>query len=398
MTRVRRFDSGTLASPQRLDNGYMRCDARITRTGVFTYQLADGTRRRELRLPDEVFHPDSLHSFTDVALTNDHPSEPLTAKNTRKYQVGHISHVRADEQFVAARLMITDDEAISEAEKGKRDLSCGYTCDLDPTPGVTKSISGVPDGIKYDAIQKNIRGNHVAIVARGRAGPEVSLKLDEDDAVQVPREDNQGAGQPSGPEGKRKMHKIKIDGVDFEMTEQAAQAVAKVMTKADEAEAAFKEHKEAASKEKARADKAEEDLKATKAKLEERKDESEIREAVKARVSLVTTAGKILGDKTEDGKAWAFDDMSDEEIKRACVVKVSPGAKEKLDGCDAVYLQARFDAAIEAHKEDKKKPSAAVNTMRHVGGSEDRMDAEAARKRMVERHQNLWRADREEEK
>lgn len=50
--QVKRYDSGEFTSPTRTHNGYLRCDAKITRIGVFQYRQADGTSRSELRLPD----------------------------------------------------------------------------------------------------------------------------------------------------------------------------------------------------------------------------------------------------------------------------------------------------------------------------------------------------------
>lgn len=58
-----------------------------------------------------------------------------------------------------------------------RELSCGYTLDLDETSGVT------PDGEHYDAVQRNIRYNHLAIVHRGRAGVS-RLNMDGDQVIE----------------------------------------------------------------------------------------------------------------------------------------------------------------------------------------------------------------------
>jgi hypothetical protein len=182
---VYRYDAGELGKPERLDNGFVRCDGRITRVGVFPYLNRDGSIRRELRLPAEVFKADSLASFEDATLTNDHPpqGQKITSRNTARYQVGHVRDIRRDGEYVAARVLITDGDAIAVAEKGKRQLSCGYRCDLEEKPGITSGIDGVPDGLKYDCVQRNIRGNHIAIVARGRAGADAALRLDADTAV-----------------------------------------------------------------------------------------------------------------------------------------------------------------------------------------------------------------------
>lgn len=53
-------------------------------------------------------------------------------------------------------------------EGGKRELSCGYRCEYEFAPGEY-------NGVKYDAIQRNIRGNHLALVEEGRMGKEVAV-------------------------------------------------------------------------------------------------------------------------------------------------------------------------------------------------------------------------------
>ena len=56
---------------------------------------------------------------------------------------------------------------------GKKELSCGYRCTYDWTPGVY-------NGVSYDCIQRNIRGNHLALVNAGRMGSKVAV-LDSED-------------------------------------------------------------------------------------------------------------------------------------------------------------------------------------------------------------------------
>lgn len=169
-----RIDRGNLSKPVKMSNGWLRIDGRITRTGVFTYRNNDGTMRRELRLPEEVFKTDAMQSFALVPVTDEHPPGFLDAKNTREYARGSVAGtLRKDGEFIAGELLVTDADLIQKLEKGAaRELSCGYNCDLDEAPGVTS------DGLRYDAIQRNIRGNHVAVVAKGRAGPEARVRMD----------------------------------------------------------------------------------------------------------------------------------------------------------------------------------------------------------------------------
>lgn len=383
-----RYDTGQLAEPVKLDNGYLRADGIITRTGVFSYLLPSGTVRKELRLPDEVFQADALSSFKMSPLTNNHPAERLTSKNTKKHQVGSITEVgKSDESLVKASILVTDDAAISDAEGGKRQLSCGYTCDLDMTPGMTIGIPGVKDGLHFDAIQRNIRGNHVALVDKGRAGPEASIHLDADDAIQV--DDGYQPTQRASHQGTDM--KIKIDGVDYEVTDQAHQAITKVMTVATETAAQVATLKEDMAKLKAKADKADEDLKAAQTKADAAVSPDVIKAAVAARVLLEQHASKILGVKDADGKPWKLDVMDDGAIKRHVILTVSPAAADKLDAGDDAYINARFDQAVEGFKgdttTDTAKPLPALNRMRDPDGGRTDADkdtgADAARERMV---------------
>jgi len=177
--RAFRGDRGELAKPTMTRNGFMRADAFFTRTGVFEYQNADGSARRELRVTEEVFNPDSVSTFEMVPVTMGHPPRPVDTSNARRYGIGHTGQdVRRDGDKMRGTILIDDKEAISEMKAGRREISNGYFCQLEMSPGVTQGIEGVEDGLSYDCIQREIEGNHVAIVDRGRAGPDVAVRID----------------------------------------------------------------------------------------------------------------------------------------------------------------------------------------------------------------------------
>jgi len=176
---VLRYDKASpLSKPVRLPNGFVRAEGYLTRSGIFVYRDAQGKTVRELRPPEEVMHADSLASFGMMPVTNEHPSELLTADNAKQYAVGSVSEsVVPEGDKVRASLMITDAAAIEALDAGKSELSCGYTADV--------SIeSGVWQGQPYDAVQRNIRGNHVALVDAGRAGPACAIRMDAAGAAQ----------------------------------------------------------------------------------------------------------------------------------------------------------------------------------------------------------------------
>lgn len=160
---------------KRTEDGALIVDARAARTGIQIYAGSEVGRPdlstvRVFRSADQVFHRDSLASFAHRPVTNDHPNEAVTADNWKDFAVGQTAdEVTATDIYVRVPLMVSDAVAIADIEAGKRELSAGYTCDLDWTPGLTSK------GETFDARQTNIRINHVAIVDRGRAGKECRI-------------------------------------------------------------------------------------------------------------------------------------------------------------------------------------------------------------------------------
>ncbi|APH54870.1 Hypothetical protein GbCGDNIH9_1581 [Granulibacter bethesdensis] len=172
-----RHDMVPLPRAHRDDDGFITDTPVLTRTGIFTYtDPATGAQRREYRPPEEVFHADSLASFRGRPITVGHPpptSGLITAANAAGAVVGAVmSEGRQDGDNLVADIVIHDTAAVDE---GLRDLSVGYRLDLDETPGEV-------DGEPYDAVQRGIRVNHVAIVPRGRAG-NARLNLDRADTA-----------------------------------------------------------------------------------------------------------------------------------------------------------------------------------------------------------------------
>ena len=163
--RVQRVDVGQLRPPKYLADGRVRVDATISRTGVQVYHDHVGKEIREYRPDSEVFSQASIDSMQLVVVTDDHPPVFITDANRSQYERGTVlESVRRDGDHLVAALLITDKALIEKMKRGKRDISLGYACELEMTPGTA------PNGEKYDAVQRLIVGNHAAIVDRGRAG------------------------------------------------------------------------------------------------------------------------------------------------------------------------------------------------------------------------------------
>ena len=341
LLEVHRVDRGELRSPERLANGWVRADAYLTRTGVFSYRNADGTMRREYRPPAEVFKADSLQTFALAPLTDEHPPTYLDAENTREYARGSVSAPRQDGDHVRATLLVTDAELIAKMDAGEaRQVSCGYKCQLEVRAGVS------PEGEHFDAIQRSIVGNHVAVVPVGRAGASASVRMDAADLAVLCLEGDGGKDPattfPTSKEDHVK-NTIKIAGISFQTDDATlAQAFEKfdADTRAQIAglEKQIAEAKGAGEKLQAKLDAETEQL--AKAKEELKTLPEKLRADAKARLVLEGTAKKVLGDKAK------LDALKDDEIRAKVLAKLSP----KLDtaGKSAEYIGARFDAAIEA--------------------------------------------------
>jgi len=225
-TSVSRYDFAPITGSETTEEGYLRVWCRAARTGTQLYRRADGSQVREYRPPEEVSNPDSLSTFGMKPTTWGHPPVLLDATNTKQYQVGYSgSQVRYNDGFVEVALVVTDKDAIERIKrKDATEVSAGYKVDFDPTPGLT------PEGEEYAGVQRNIRVNHIAIVPRGRAGPEVRLLMDRMDAADAVSFDPEwirtsgSALQPCQP-ASPVMATVKLDGLEIDLPAEAATAV-----------------------------------------------------------------------------------------------------------------------------------------------------------------------------
>lgn len=145
--------------------------AKVARCGVQVYRRGDGTECREFRPPTEVFDEAALRSLSLRPIVIDHTDEVPPPPDR---VVGATGTARRDGDWVVADLMFTDWRAVEEIRSGRRaELSAGYVADV-------VDERGVWNGERYDAVQRRPRGLHVALVDRGRAGPETRLRLDGD--------------------------------------------------------------------------------------------------------------------------------------------------------------------------------------------------------------------------
>ena len=170
LTRVVRLDSMPLQRAQFTDEGYLVDKPILTSIGIFEYKNPNGTLRRELRLPEEVFARESLESYRGKPVIVTHDAGLIDKNNVHDETIGTIlSDGYKSGNDVRAEIIIHDTDEMRES--GLKELSLGYNLELDETPGVWM-------GEHYDAIQRNIRVNHLALVREARAGEKARLNID----------------------------------------------------------------------------------------------------------------------------------------------------------------------------------------------------------------------------
>lgn len=364
-----RIDRSPIAGKAiKLDNGWMRAPATLTRVGVFEYVNPDGSIRREFRPPEEVLKADALASFELVPVTNNHPfrDRGLDASNAGKFSVGAVGNVRPEGLKVKADLLVTDGKAVRDLEAGKVELSCGYYSDTIPEAG-TWADPDTGKAIAYTHVQRNIRGNHVAIVKEGRAGPEARVHLDSaGDALLVFDSEQSAANalDTSGHERTDPMRKITIDGVEYEVSEQTYQAILKERRmNADMLDAKAKQIAEltkSGETSQAKLDAAQTEIKTLGEKLKTETDPAKFSAKVAARVAFEGKARGVLG---KDAK---LDSKTETEISREMLAKLAPGVK--LDGKSEDYVSARLDAEIERAEKGNPATREAREMIERGGG------------------------------
>lgn len=372
MKNCARYDRGEVQGEARItDEGYIRAHAVVTRTGVFNYQNADGTLRRELRHPDDVWDAESIASMEMIPVTNGHPHERLlTAENSKRLAIGYTGEtVKKSGNLLMTKLVITDHEGVQAVKThGRKELSLGYTVDVEPEEGVY-------NGERYDARQRNIRYNHLAIVDQARAGKEARIALDAQDAIEFFNEDKEM--------GKRK---IKIDQDEYMVDETTADYIDRLENDLrnlrDEKRRVDDEIRMISDKlEKAEAERDSErernrDMDREKREMKEMvsMDSAKFSQAVAERISLYECAKEHLD--SQDLKN--LDKMNNQQIMRAVISKARKSIS--LDGKSDTYIQAMYDTIC-----DEKKEKVNLDGVKYMSRNDSSTpsDTENARTKMM---------------
>lgn len=340
---AQRTDRIQIDSFKRSDEGYLIVNAKPTRAGIFKYINADGTVRNELRHPDEVFKQSSMDSLRSKPLTDLHPaSGKVTSRNSKQLMVGFSSHEvsKTDDDFLETKIIVTDEEAIRKIESGEQaELSCGYDVDVTDESGEYK-------GEKYDAVQRNIKYNHIACVPRGRAGGKARIYCDNiDDATTIDFEIK--LDEEEEPMTTKTMIALsvaaatigsfKVDAITFEIDKELQPTIQPVL---DRCESLTAHAVDLQSK-----------VDAHQGTIDQLTKDAEKTMTADALNKLASDRADVLGVAGHVGLE-KFDDKNNLDIKRLIITKKNEGIS--LDEKSDAYIEARYDAIVEQVKNDTK--------------------------------------------
>lgn len=303
-----RYDFLTFNPVRKTDEGFIHDTPIVGRVGIQQYLNSDGSIRRELRLPEDVFKADSLASFAGKPITVDHPAGgAVTHKTAGAVMIGTmLSAGKQDGDSIRADIVLHVPDAIGD----RRQLSLGYKVDLDETPGEW-------NGQKYDAIQRNIVVNHLSVVKSGRAG--------------VARLNIDGNEEPFNET--KTMPKIKLDnGIEYEAAPEVIAALDGVRGDNARLKLTVDAHAPAVARLEAERDGLKAKLDAMPAELAKAAAQGRIDAAARIELEKVATGFKV------DCKG-----KTDREVKEAVIKTARKDAD--LTGKSDDYVNAAFDFA-----------------------------------------------------
>lgn len=373
-------DTLTLDAPKITRDGYMAVRARASRVGIYDYLgcEVDPTGEHGFKPTDtvkvyrdeaEVFAPAAVRSFLMKPITDDHPAERVTADNWSSKAKGVVAGAMRDGDYLAFDLVMMDAGLIDAVKSGKRELSNGYSTELDFTPGTA------PSGMKYDAKQTAISGNHVAVVKAGRAGSECRIA---DTAALCDSANRDFILNLLDGDKTVATKTIVHDGISIEFTDQAADAYNAVKAKLTTATADIAkltaDHATALAAKDTELAKRDAEIDGLKAKV---LDASALDAAVTKRADLIATA-KAIHDADYTGK-------TEIDIRKA--VLTAKGIA--FDGKSDAYIDARFDVLAEDAKSAGRVVNAIASGVKMPAGFSQKTVDAAAAKSVVD--MNAWR-------
>jgi len=405
-----RYDAGHLRPAVETSQGFLRLDGHVGRAGIYEYVNTRedeanglgkaGAIRREYRPEEEVYRADALAQFEGAPLTAGHPSQQITPKNVRAYEIGTVtSQARRDGDRVAASMVVKDPSTIARVKSGELvELSPGYLAAIHRTPGADArhATPGNPEG-RYDCVQRDIEINHLALVPRARGGADLRVRLDGADDVAIERRETDHAAEPQKRHDMADMShdeqiaalKLQLDQANRQLAERK-DALDAATTARDGANARLRTLEEqvaalntklaagatametkAIAEHKERADAAETKL----AELNARR-EADIRAAAEVRLK----AQAIMG------ASFRCDGMDDRSVRAVVIKKLAPNDDTGEKVSDA-FIASRFDSLAEAYMANARSLTRAGEVLARRDVRED----EAGRPASRETRAKAWR-------
>lgn len=172
-----RVDKGTIEDYRYdEDNETLTADVKIMKSQVMPYRK-DGKVQYELVPPEELTADEFLNSIKSKPITDTHPASEVNFDNIGEHAKGSIHNsdpeVKGDDVVeIWTKETIYDEDLIDDIRSGQKvQVSVGRKA-------LVEYDSGKFNGVKYDAVQRDMEFNHLAHVAQGRAGSDVEVKLD----------------------------------------------------------------------------------------------------------------------------------------------------------------------------------------------------------------------------
>ena len=314
------------------DSGFLHINGVVARTGIQDYlalELGDSESDPMKALgvyrpKEEVLSEDSLKTFVNSPITDNHPKEFVNIDNAKELIKGSVSSIETFSKdgidYIKAKMTITDKSLINKIVNGKVEISAGYSQDLIKEKGEFQ-------GKSYDYKQTNIKINHIAVVDAGRCGNSCKILTDNNSIIDT---ENSKKGNL--------MPQITIDNVTHEITDCVAKHISSLNARIKSLD------EEIAKKDEELVEKAKdvEKLEGEKAKLEEDMEEEKakttdslINSLVDEKVALIDVAKTL--NVTVDTK------ISNIDIKKAVI---AANSKISLDGKSNEFIDGVYEMVL----------------------------------------------------
>jgi hypothetical protein len=318
---------------QKNTSGFLTYDFIAAQTGVFPYlDPMTGDIVYELKHPDDLLTPEVLEQLKNLPITDDHPWELVNPDNAQEHVKGLTSdNAKILDNKLAGNGTVFDASLIGKIlNNNKKECSLGFECKIVEESGEYK-------GQKYDRRQTNFEINHLAMVEKGRCGPDCSAKLDSADyAVQVRNDEDLEEMKKRHKRSDKQMKTVKLDGKEFEVQDEVA-------ARLDALESDNQNLQKEVGKLEGKIDGKDDTIKSLKSQIDDLEEkqlsDEKLDEAVNERLTLLKDAELFLDD------GYDIKGKSEREIKVDCIKSVNDDFN--AEGRADEYVNARFDVLKE---------------------------------------------------